>query len=136
MKKSSKILTTLILTLVLMSGCAGSQPNPDLVLGGLDLEEAVNGMISRIHQVMGTVNNLDSAKKADAELKLVSMNLDDLIFNSQKLNMEGQTALSMVMLNKVPDINTLINQVKTSPAIEEILGETLVGIRDKMNSLI
>ncbi len=119
-----------------MSGCAGSQPNPDLVLGGLDLEEAVNGMISRIHQVMGTVNNLDSAKKADAELKLVSMNLDDLIFNSQKLNMEGQTALSMVMLNKVPDINTLINQVKTSPAIEEILGETLVGIRDKMNSLI
>lgn len=119
-----------------LTGCAGSQPNPALNLGGIDVGAAFDGQMSRVKQIMGNVNSLSSADKAASELEEVSLYMDDLVFNSQKLSPEGQTALSMKSMKAVPDMESLISMVGSSPALGEKLGGVLEGILAKMKQLI
>ncbi len=129
------ILSLTLVSLLLTSGCS-SGPNPALNLGGIDLEEALNGQLSRVHQIMGGVNSLSAADKALPELEQVSLNMDDLVFNSSKLSEEGQTALSLLALKATPEIQALIGQVNDSPAIARKLGAPLEGILSKLKQLI
>lgn len=131
----SLILVFGIVSLMIVSGCS-SQPNPELNLGGIDVEEAFQGMILRVHQIVGGVNSLETADKAVPELESVSLTFDDLLFNSQKMSPEGQTALSVLALKAAPQMDALITQVKRSPAIEKRLGQPLNEILGKLMKLI
>ncbi len=124
-----------LLALLQLSGCA-SEPNPALNLGGIDLEEAFKGQISRVRQILGGINSMDAAEKAKPELEQVSMSIDDLIFNSQKLTPDGQTALSILALKEASDMEDLIRQVNSSPVIYRAIGETMEEILTKIKQLI
>ena len=124
-----------LVSLLLMSGCS-SGPNPDLNLGGIDIEEVFKGQISRVHQILGGVNSLDSVDKAAEELQIVSYNMDDLVFNSAKLSDEGQIALGILAMKAAPEIESLMGQVNSSPVTEEKLGGILGDIHAKILSLI
>jgi hypothetical protein len=126
----------LVLVFALLMGGCSSQPNPALNLGGIDIEEVFNGQIKRIHQIMGSVRSMDTVEKALPELQAVSMNLDDLIFNSEKLSEEGQTHLSMLALKAVPQIEELVSQIKGSPATRDVLGGTMEEILGKLKQMI
>ena len=121
--------------MLLIVGC-GSSPNPALNLGGIDIEEVFSGQINRVYQIMGGITTLDTVDKALPELQAVSMNMDDLIFNSQKLSPEGQTALSMLALKAAPDLEALVKQVKSSPATRDALGGTMDEILAKVMKMI
>ena len=132
----SAITVLIILALFQLTGCGSSQPNPELDLGGMDLEEAFTGSIKRVNQILGKIDSLDAAEKANDELKLMSMGMDDLIFNSQKLSMDGQTALSMVALKEAQNMESMMAQVSSQPAINKIVGGTMQEILDKIKQLI
>jgi len=125
-----------LLAMVQLSGCASNKPNPDLDLGGMDLEEAFTGAMQRVNQILGGINSMESAEKANEELELVSMGMDDLIFNSQKLSPNGQTALSMIAVEEASNLENLIAQVNNQPVIAEAVGGTLQEILGKIRQLI
>ena len=128
-------LLLMLTSLLLTAGCS-SQPNPALNLGGIDIEEVFKGQVLRVHQIVGGVNSLSSADAAVKELEIVSLNFDDLIFNSQKLSPEGQTALSVLALKAAPDMEALVTMVKSSPAIGARMGGTMDEILGKLMKLI
>jgi len=129
------VLVLIVVSMLTMGGCS-SGPNPALNLGGIDIEEVFNGQITRVHQILGGINTLGDVDKAQGELEQVSMNFDDLIFNSAKLPEDGQTALSLLAVKALPELDGLVGQVKSSPAMEEKLGGVMGDIVGKVRSLI
>ena len=125
-----------LLALVQLSGCASNKPNPDLDLGGMDLEEAFTGAMQRVNQILGGINSMESAEKANEELKLISMGVDDLLFNSEKLSPNGQTALSMIAVDEASKLENLIAQVNNQPVIAKAVSGTLQEILGKIRQLI
>ena len=125
-----------LLAMVQLSGCASNKPNPALNLGGIDLEAAFTGAMQRVNQILGGINSMESAEKANEELKMVSMGMDDLIFNSEKLSPDGQTALSMIALDEASKMENLIAQVNYQPVIAKAVGGTLQEILAKIKQLI
>ncbi len=134
---AARVILTMfvLLTMLQISGCA-SQPNPALNLGGIDLEEAFKGQMKRVDQILGGINSLESAEKANAELQHVSMSIDDLVFNSAKLSPEGQTALSILAVKEASNMEILVGQVNGSPVLRDAIGETMQGILERIRQLI
>jgi len=130
------IAVLILIALFQLTGCAPSQPNPALDLGGMDLEEAFTGAIHRVNQILGSIDSLDAAEKANDELEMISMGMDDLIFNSQKLSMDGQTALSMVALKEADNMESMMAQVSSQPAVNKVVGGTMQDILAKIKQLI
>ncbi len=139
---NNKLLPNFILSVVALlafanfSGCASSQPNPALDLGGMDLEAAFSGAIQRVGQILNEIDSIETAEKANDELALISMGMDDLLFNSQKLSMDGQTALSMVALKESQNMQDMMAQVSAQPAINNVVGGTMQDILAKIKQLI
>ena len=129
------VLSVTFVALLLMSGCS-SGPNPALNLGGIDIEEVFHGQVTRVNQILNGITNQASLDKAYDELQVVSTNFDDLIFNSAKLSPDGQTALSMLAMTEAPKMESLVNQVKESPALDDKLGGFMEGIYGKILGLI
>lgn len=136
--RSAVRFVTFSLTLVsmlLISGCS-SGPNPALNLGGIDIEEVFNGQMMRVQQILGGVNSQATLDKAATDLQTVSYNLDDLIFNSQKLSLDGQTALSMLAMKEGTQLQTLVDEVNRTPAMKEKLGPVMEEIQAKVHQMI
>ncbi len=129
------IATSLTMVLLLM-GCSSSKPNPDLNLGGIDIGEVFSGLMSRVPHALNGINSMESANKALNELTSVSLDLDDLIFNSQKLSEKGQLDLSMLALKATPEIEELNQMVNESPVFQGKLGGTMEDIVAKLKKLI
>lgn len=129
------VLALALVSLFLMSGCS-SKPNPDLNLGGIDIEEVFNGQIARVGQILGGITSQGSLDQAHDELQVVSTNFDDLIFNSAKLSENGQMALSVLAMREAPEVERLVAQVKSSPVMDEKLGGVMDGILKRIMELI
>jgi len=128
-------LSLALVSIVLANGCS-SGPNPALNLGGIDLEEVFNGQMLRVQQILGSVNSQSTLDKAASDLQTVSYNLDDLIFNSQKLSLDGQTALSMMAMKEGPNLKTMSNEVNNNPAMKKKLGPVMEEIHAKVLQMI
>ncbi len=129
------ILSLTLVSLLMISGCS-SGPNPALNLGGIDIEEVFDGQMLRVQQILGGITDQASLDEASSELQTVSYNLDDLIFNSQKLSLDGQTALSMLAMKEGPKLELLVNEVNNSPAMKEKIGGVMNDIYTKVMQMI
>ncbi len=128
-------LSVILVAVIAIGGCS-SKPNPELNLGGIDIEEVFNGQILRVNQILGGISDQSSLDKAKDELMVVGTNFDDLIFNSAKLSHDGQTALSILALGEAPKIERLVNEVKASPVLDEKIGGVMEDIYKKILSMI
>ncbi len=129
-------LLSLTLISLLLVGACSSSPNPALNLGGIDIEEVFNGQMNRVQQILGGVNSTAGLDKAASELQTVSYNLDDLIFNSQKLPLDGQTALSVLAMKESSNLQELVNQVNNNAAMKDKLGPVMQEIQAKVSQMI
>jgi len=132
----SAVLLVLMMAILVMSAGCSSKPNPELNLGGIDYEEVFEGVVARVYRVIGGVNRPGDLGGAVAELELVSMDFDDLVFNSEKLSADGKAALSDLALKAAPEMELLVERVKESPVMERELGGVLKGIFGKLKRLI
>ena len=117
-------ITLTLLTAGPLTGCS-SGPDPAMELGGINLGEALDGLLARTQQIMSHVNSIDSAKKANEDLMRLNQDYDDLIYHVPKLSEEGRLALAKKSARALPEMQALANRIHEMPALDDILGETL-----------
>jgi len=113
-------------------GACSSEPDPSTELGGINMGEALNGILARTQQIMSNVNSTESAKKANKELIRVSQDYDDLLYHVPQMSEEGRVALAKQAQRALPELQELARQINDMPALADIMGETLNEMAEKL----
>ncbi len=126
MKRSNfAALGVLVLLSFALVGCGGGGPEPELVLGGIDAGAMLQGLLDRTDRSLAQVNSIDGAKKAEAELRRINEDYDDLLFHLQKLSDKGRTKLARDARRALPQMRATVAQIHEMPALDDVLGATL-----------
>ena len=123
-------LATLIL-IGLLAGCSGA-PDPSMELGGINTGEVLAGLLARTERAIGKINSVDSAKLVKVELQRINEDYDDLLYHIPKLSPEGRQAIAHESAQALPGMKAMVNQIHEMPALDEILGETLDQMVEKL----
>ena len=131
----SAISVGLLLAGLLLVGC-GSTSNPHMELGGIDLGEVLDGLMSRTEKALASVKDQPTAAAASKELDLISQDFDDLAYHVPKLPVDGQIALTKKVSANLGTMEEMARMVNASPALRDILGGQMNVLVEKMKGLM
>ena len=131
LRPSLLILLLVLVSVLPLTGCA---PGPDLTVGpgGISQGAALDGLLARTQRAMAQVNSVDSAKKANEDLIRINEDYDDLLFHMQKLEFNGRIAMAKKSMSALPEMQRMVAQIHEMPALDDILGETLDLMVEKL----
>ncbi|MFT5233028.1 MAG: hypothetical protein ACI9UK_002008 [Candidatus Krumholzibacteriia bacterium] len=134
--KALKLVACLLVVGVGLTGCSSSKSyDESMNLGGINMGEALAGLISHTQQVMANVTDLSSAERAKADLHRINQDYDDLLFNVPKMSEDGQFALAMQARQSLPQMQDVSARISQVPVLHDIIGVELDEITAKLAQL-
>ena len=116
----------------LVAGCGGGGPDVTVGPGGISQGDALDGLMARTQQALSRVNSVESAQRANQDLVRINQDYDDLLYHMTKLNPEGRREMSKKAAGALPGLQDMADQIHGMPALDDILGETLDEMVEKL----
>ena len=118
------------------AGCGGPKYDSSLQLAEFNFGEVLDGHMMRARQALGTVRDLESAKKAAATLEMINQDLDDVGYNAYRLSPEGQAQLGKLAAKHLAEIEGLAREIRERPVLWDVLGGGLEGMIGELGGMV
>ena len=132
-------VATLTLTLFCLIGCGGSPSYNDSMVAsegaGINMGEALAGLIARTQQTMSKVGDISSAEQAQPELHRISQDFDDLLYHVPRLSEQGRFDISKQARQFLPQMQDMASRVHEVPALYDVIGKDLDEIAEKLGQI-
>jgi len=102
---------------------------------GINMGEALAGIIARTQQVMSKVSDLSSAEQAQPDLHRISQDYDDLLFHRTRLSEQGRFELTKQARQFLPQMQDMADRIHEVPVLYDILGQDLDDIAEKLGQI-
>jgi hypothetical protein len=124
-----------LLAALCLAGCGGGN-SPEMELGGINTGDYLDGLLSRTHRTLSSINSMESAEAAVPLLKAINDDYDDLIYHLPKLSEKGRDDMSKKARKALPEIQNMAQRIKDTPGLSAILGPSMDAMVDKIGQLL
>ena len=117
-----RLSAALCLIVLVLAGCGGGQPSPEVRLQGIALTEVLDGLLIRAVRTLSSINSLDTAEAVAPELTIINDDFYDLRYHAVKLSDVGQRELAEHANKQYYQLQSMVDMVAGSPALEARIG--------------
>lgn len=135
-RRLSPVLAVSCLVVMVLAGCGGGQPSPEVRLQGIALTEVLDGLLIRAVRTLSSINSLDTAEAAAPELTIINDDFYDLRYHAVKLSDVGQRELAEHAHKQYYQLQSMVDMVGGSPALDNVIGGEMATMMVHLEALM